>query len=860
MPAARQTIPLARAPLAAHVERMKHRLHTATYEICLARARHFTDVYRETEGRPAAMRNALALQRTLEQQRIFIYADELLAGSKTERFLSTPLSVDRGDFLRVLQLELDVLEHKQKPFYISPDDRQLFWNEILPYWNGRTLHDAKAARWVEAGIVRTKPTLRERVRGWRDTVRFARYVGVDNLRKIAGANARAPLTWRRARNLLSLRFELAYTQPTPAVYCMDVQGHLCLGVDRVIELGMEELIRRATDRLVQLRREQPGNRDGAAFLRAVITSLTAAIAYAERFAKSAETMAADAADAAERDRLNAIAQHCRRVPRHRPRTFHEALQAAWMTLVVGEIQFGTMDVFGVGRLDQFLLPFYQRDLADGLITEAQAMALLQEYFIKLSANVSPTPELGMESNAVLGNSQHCVTIGGLTPAGADGTNALSFLILDAYEQMRGAVNQLCVRLHPTAPREFARRATAVFRTNNGIAFYNDEVIVAGMHDDGYTIEDARDYTIIGCVETCGHSNTQGCVAGHDFVLPAALVLTVTNGAYPPPSPGQGAGFASGDPAKLHSFEDLMYALERQLAHQVDTLIRAIAAKDLAHREMLPAPYVSALVDGCIESATDITAGGAKYDFTSIDVRGIGTLVDSLLAIRHFVFDKRELSLTRLIETMLDDFRDQEVLRLRLTREPPKYGTGDKSADALALRIIAMMHGLTHERRNVRGGKYRLAYFSLGNHVIDGILLGATPDGRRRGEPISNGISPSNLSEPPDGPQTIMRSVAKFPAAQVSSGVALNMRFHPNFIARPRGLETFVATLETYFAQGGMHLQPNFISVETLRDAQQNPDRYRDLVVKVSGYSASFTDLGKSIQDDIIARPEFGGPG
>ena len=851
--------PAAAAGLAANVRRQKQRLLGADYEICLARARHFTAVYRETEGMDPALRNAMALRRTLERQEIFIFPDEAMAGSKTERFLSTPLSIERGDFLRVLQLELDILERKQRPFQISAEDRACFWQEILPYWDGRTLRDRKAGYWQDDGIVATRPGMIDRLRGWRDNARFVDYVGRDNLKKILGANFAVPLSWRRLRNMWSLRFDLAFVNPTPAVHCMDVQGHLTLGLATVIEQGMDGLVARARRRLDQLRAE-PGAEAGAeAFLEAVIISLEAAIAYAARFAKLASERAA-ATGADERRRLELIASHLAQVPRRPARTFHEALQSAWMTQVVGEIQFGTMDVFGVGRIDQFLYPFYARDLAAGILTEATAMALLQEYFLKLSANVSPTPEVGMESNAVLGNSQHCVTIGGVDGAGNDATNPLSELVLAAYEQMGGAVNQLCVRLADNTPHQFARRAAAVFRRSNGIAFYNDDSIVAGLVADGYAPEDARDYTIVGCVETCGNGDTQGCVAAHDVILPAVLMLTLTDGAYPPPLPGQSPGYHSGAGAALTTFDRLMRAFARQLAYQLDVMVRAIAGKDRAHAEILPAPYVSALIDGCIDSATDITRGGARYDFTSIDVRGLATLVDSLLAIEHFVYERAELGMTELVDLVLAEFKGNEALRQRIMREPAKYGTGDRRADDLARQIVAMVYAEVAERRNFRGGRYRVAYFSLGNHVVDGFLLGATPDGRLRGTPISNGISPSNLISAEGGPQAVLRSAARLPPDQTSSGIALNMRFHPNFIASERGLDTFTAMLETYFAQGGMHLQPNFVSTELLRAAQQHPGRYRDLVVKVSGYSAAFTDLGRSIQDDIIARVEFGESG
>jgi formate C-acetyltransferase len=464
----------------------------------------------------------------------------------------------------------------------------------------------------------------------------------------------------------------------------------------------------------------------------------------------------------------------------------------------------------------------------------------------------------METNSVLGNSQHVVTIGGLTPDGGDATNELSYLVLDAFERMGGAVNQLAVRVHRGSPEQFVRRAVEVFRRTNGIAFYGDEPVVEGLLADGLTLEDARDYCVVGCIETSGQSNTHGCVGGHELVLPAVLLLTLSRGRRPAPFLGQGAGFDSGALEDSGTFDEFCAAFRRQLAHQVDVLVRAAAGKDRAYIDLLPAPYVSALMDGCIDAAADVTAGGAKYDFTSLDVRGLATLVDSLLAVKTFVYDRRALGLAELATICERDFVGHEVLRQRLLHEPPKYGTGGAEGIDLARRVLEWLHGDVSTRRNPRGGRWRMCYYSYGNHVIDGFLLGATPDGRRRGEPTSNGVSPSNLIDPSAGPTGVLRTVAGLPARLVTSGVSLNMRFFPDFIATDNGLDAFAAMLRTYFALGGMHLQPNVISTETLRDAQLHPERYRDLVVKVSGYSAFYTDLGRSIQDDIIARCEFSG--
>ncbi len=836
---------------------MKRRLLEASYEICLARALHFTRAYRQTEGMAPCLRNALALKRTLERQDISIEPDELLAGSKTEKFLAGPLSVERGDFLRSMQLELDVLHEKQRPFSMSEGDKKLFYEEILPYWDGRSLRDHKARQWEAQDLIDTAPGPLATARRCVQAVRFAGYLDLGGARKLMGANLRARPGLRRLRTLYSLRFELARNNPTPAVFCFDVQGHLSLGVDKVVGRGMGAIIDQARERQRRLDRRDPRYAAKKDFLEAVVVSLEAAVAYAGRFAALAREMAARTGDPGERGRLGRIAANCERVPRKPPETFHQALQAAWFTLLVGEIQYGTHDVFAVGRIDQYLYPTFERDLRAGRLTRAEAVALLQEFFLKQSANIEPIPEIGMETNSVLGNNQHTATIGGLTPGGDDATCELTFAALDAFEAMGGSLNQLSIRISDKSPPDLLRRAVSVLRKTNGIALYNDRAVLAGLRADGMRVEDARDFCIVGCIETSGQSDTHGCPGGHELTLPAVLMLTLTRGRLPPPAPGQQAGFDSGDPETFPTFDLLLQAFRRQLVHQIDVLVAATAAKDRAFRDVLPAPYVSALMDDCIEKARDITDGGARYDFTSVAVRGLATLVDSFLAVRTVVYDQRELDLVDFVRTIEKNFAGQEALRQRIIHCAPKYGRGEPAADRLAGRVVEWISEAVSAKRNERGGRYRVCYYSYGNHVIDGIMLGATPDGRRRGEPISNGISPADLAEPTAGPAGPLRSAAAIPPEQASSGVSLNMRFHPRTLATEEGVETFASMVRTYFDLGGMHIQPNVVSEETLRDAQRRPERYRDLVVKVSGYSAYFTDLGSSIQEDIIARYEFG---
>lgn len=838
------------------IARLKQRYHTAPYEICMSRALNFTRSYKQTEGMDPNLRNAHALKRTLENQKIFIEPDEYIAGSKTEKLLAAPLPVERGDFLRILQLEMDILHLKHRPFFISSEDKKAFREEIVPYWDGRTLRDYKSQQWDKDGIIDRKPGLSEHPRNILRMIKFGRYVGHKGLRKIQGANVDAPLSLERIKSLHTLRHELANNNPTPAVFVFDVQGHLSLGVDKVVSSGMQAIIDQVRQRLKQFEGKGGGNERARNFLDAVIISLESAIRYAGRFVELANAMKGQTQDGAERERLDTIIRNLSNVPANKPRTFHEAIQSAWFAEVVGEIQYGTHDVFATGRADQYLYPYYKRDIEQGALTREQAIALIQEFFLKLEANVEPIPEIGMETNGVYGNSQHVVTIGGQTPDGQDATNGLSYLILDAYEQMKGAVNQLAVRIHENTPHEFLRRTIEVFRRANGIAIYNDTSIIKGLVHDGMSVEDARDYVVVGCIEITGQSDTHGCVGGYEMVLPSVLLLALSRGKYPPPFIGQMKGYDSGDPAEFRALDDFLNAFRRQMTHQIDVLVTAAAGKDRAYRDILPAPYVSALMDDAVEKATDITAGGARYDFTSIDIRGLATLVDSIMAIKTFVYDRKELTLGKFIDICSKNFKGNEALRQRIIHDAPKYGTKDNEADTMTLQVLDWIYEEALKHRNIRGGKFRPCYYSYGNHVIDGIILGATPDGRLSGEPISNGVSISNLIESSSGPTAVMASIAKIPSYQTSAGLSLNMRFHPSYIDTEQGLDTFTGMIRTYFSLGGMHIQPNIVSTETLCDAQLHPENYRDLIVKVAGYSAYFVDLGKSIQEDIINRYEY----
>jgi formate C-acetyltransferase len=427
------------------------------------------------------------------------------------------------------------------------------------------------------------------------------------------------------------------------------------------------------------------------------------------------------------------------------------------------------------------------------------------------------------------------------------------MILESSEKLKAVINNLAIRIHSKTAEDFMLRSCQVYRSTSGQAFYNDEAIIPALLSDGYSLEDARDYAIVGCVEPTGSGDTFACTGGNDLKLGGVLEMVLTNGGYRLMG---GQGMPTGDPTRFETFDEVMDAFRRQLEHNVKMVVDAVNIKDAIYQAEFPAPFVSATLTGCVESGRDATDGGARYNFGSITARGLGTTADSLAAIKKLVFDDQVLTMSALVELLETNFEGKDELRHLLINRAPKYGNDDDYVDLIAKEIAELFCREVTENQSIRGGHFRPSFYSYGTHVLDGQFLGATPDGRMAGEAISNGISPANAREK-KGPTAVLNSAAKLEHTLISNGNALNLRLLPSLVQDEAALGKVASLVKTYFHSGGMHLQFNVVSRETLVDAQNNPQDYRDLVVRVSGYSAFFTDLGKLIQDDIIARTEFG---
>lgn len=822
-------------------QKHKERMLAAPYEICIERARYYTESYRQTEGEPPAIRAAKALAHTLSRMSLFILEEERIIGNRCSKVVGAIVPVERGDFNAVLELELDfLLGREAQPYHIEPRERRELEEDILPYWRGKTFRDRKKELWEAAGL-HFKPSF--------NPLTLRRLFQSLDLKRLQ-ENIMVPIfSLRYARRGIK---EMAFNNPAMAMNVFDMQGHLILGHKNVLPVGWSGIREKAVHRLAET--HAAGDASGSAWLEAVIISCDAVRAFAGRLADLAEREAEQSADAARRQELRAIAARCRRVPWLPPRDFREAVQALWLTQTAAMIAYGMGSIFAVGRIDQYLYPYYARDRKAGRLTDAEARAWLEELLVKFSGGLLMLPFAGKRTGSELGADSNAPTIGGVTPDGRDAVNPLTHLVLEAFGNVRAMGNTFTIRLSEKNPPSFWRAALGVYRRTSGAALFNDEQAIPALEACGFSTTDARDYGIIGCVEPTSDGNTFGCTSGNDISFVAALEMTLLNGRLR--LMGRRIGPATGEPRDFRTFPELLSAFERQTAFLIGVAAKGANLKDTAYAERFPNPLVSATLRGCLERARDMTNGGADYNFSSISARGLGTVTDSLAAIKHFIFDRGVFTMDKLLELLDHNFAGEEAIRAVLANKAPKYGEDDERADAIAREIVAFFCREVSAQRTIHGGRFRPGFFSYGMHVLDGMVLGATPDGRRAGEPVSNSFSPTNRAGR-QGPTAIFRSVGKIDHRPIANGCALNIKLSPSLFNGEERLEKMVALVRGYFAMGGMEVSPNVVANEQLRDAQAHPDEHRDLVVRVSGYSAFFTDLGRPLQDEIISRTEFG---
>jgi formate C-acetyltransferase len=510
--------------------------------------------------------------------------------------------------------------------------------------------------------------------------------------------------------------------------------------------------------------------------------------------------------------------------------------------------------FSPGRLDQYLLPYLENDLAAGRITLPEAQELLEHLWLKFNQIVLLRSSSSARYFAGFPIGFNIV-LGGQLEDGSDATNFLSYLCLRAQTDVGLTQPNLSIRIHERSPQEFLRAAAFVISQGSGMPqVFNDEVIISGLLNRGVTLEDARDYAVVGCVELSIPGKALGWSDASLFNMVRVLELTLFGGA----DPATGEKIALETPGLHHmsSFKELEAAYYAQLVHFVKLMVKGCNVVDAVHAERLPSPFLSLVVDNCVEQGHDVTRGGACYNFSGVQGVQVANVGDSLAAVRQAVFEEGWLSAEDLLAALRADFDGREALRQRLLNRVPKYGNDDDRVDSLSKKWADCYSDLVAQHQNTRGGVYQPGFYTVSAHVPMGANVGATPDGRRAGAPLADGgLSPS-AGRDRKGPTAVLRSVSKINLELASNGTLLNMKFLPSFFESAQALDKFVALLRGFCALKIPHVQFNVISAETLRQAQENPDEYRHLVVRVAGYSAYFSELDEDLQDEIIRRTEF----
>jgi formate C-acetyltransferase len=778
------------------VARLRQQSLDAIPTLSPERAELMTRFYQENTARLSApVERARSFEYLLAHKTICIHDGELIVGEKGPAPKATPTYPE----LCCHSLkDLEILDSREKiSFKVGPDTYRLYQDCFIPFWRGKTMRER---------------ILQEMTPEW-----LAAYE--------AGI------------------FTEFMEQRSP--------GHTVLD-DKIYRKGMLNFIADIDTRLAALDfLNDLGAYPKQEQLRAMRIAAGALIHFAARHAELARQMAEREPDAQRRAELERMAEICTHVPAHAPRDFWEALQYYWFVHLGVTTELNPWDAFNPGKLDQHLYPFYRQGLDDGTLTHEQAEELLQCFWIKFNNQPAP-PKVGVtaeESNTYTDFAQ--INTGGVKPDGSDAVNEVSFLILDVIEQMRLLQPSSSIQVSKKNPDRFIKRAVRIIRTGFGQpSIFNTDVVVQEMIRHGKSLEDARCGGTSGCVETGAFGKENYSLTGY-FNLPKVLEITLNNGV--DPRTGQRIGLETGDPRQFQTFDDLFAAYERQINYFVDIKIRGNNVIERLYAEYLPAPFLSLLIDDCIARGQDYHDGGARYNTSYIQGVGLGTITDALAALKYHVFDHGTLTMDQLLALLEGDFAGHERERLMLVNQTPRYGNDDDYADNIMVRVFNAYFDAIDGRPNTRDGTYHIDLLPTTCHIYFGAVLGATPDGRRARMPVSEGISPVQGADR-HGPTAVLKSAAKMDHTR-TSGTLLNQKFTPRLLADEAGLESVVQLVRSYFRLDGHHIQFNVVDADTLRAAQQHPEQYRDLIVRVAGYSDYFCDLGRALQDEIIARTE-----
>ncbi|MCG8305950.1 MAG: glycyl radical protein [Cytophagales bacterium] len=782
------------------IKKLRNQSLNAINKISAERALLITEFYKSHGNLEVSIpvQRALSFKYIMENKSICINDGEWIVGERGPAPKATPTY---PEICLHTTKDLDILNSREKvSFKVDRETRKAYEEVIIPFWTGKT-HRERIFRNMEQEWINCY-----------DAGIFTEF-----------QEQRAP-------------------------------GHTVLG-KKIYKKGMLDILQDIGSTIGKLDFfNDPKALDQLEELRAMEITAKAILRLAERHADKLDQLAAEEKEEEKREELEALAKICRNVPAKKPQNFHEALQYYWFVHLGVITEMNPWDSFNPGRLDQHLLPFYRQGIADGSLTADRAQELLQSFWVKFNNHPSP-PKVGVTAEESNTYTDFClINLGGLTEEGTDAVNEVTYLMLDVIEEMRLLQPSSMVQVSKKNPDRFVERTVKIIKTGFGQpSVFNTDAIVQELLRQGKDIVDARNGGASGCVES-GAFGTEAYILTGYFNLVKVLEIALNNGV--DPKTEKTVGPETGDPNDFESFDHLLEAFKTQLNHFIDIKIRGNNVIERMFSKYMPVPFLSILIDDCIDRGTDYNAGGARYNTSYIQGVGLGSITDMLTSIRYHVFDEKTFSWAELKHATDANFAGFNRMRAQLVYDTPKYGNDDDYADAQATWVFEAFYNAVNGRPSPRGATYRINMLPTTCHVYFGKVTGATPDGRLDGEPLSEGISPFQGMDK-QGPTAVMLSATKFDHLR-TGGTLLNQKITPDFFDSEHAIQKVVKLIRSYFRLDGHHIQFNVVSAETLRDAQKHPEKYQDLIVRVVGYSDYFNDLGVDLQNEIIRRTAHNG--
>lgn len=776
--------------------KLKDELVKTPHEICIERALLFTESYKKTRGENPIIRFAKGMEHFLTNMTIKIWDDEIIVGNRCKKYVGTPMYPEA----RIDTIEQDIDNYDTRPvqkLLLTDEERQIIKNVIIPYWKYK------------------EETVQERFLSYLDS----------NQKEIM----------------------------EKLVFVVDVElssgiGHFFPGHENVLRYGIEGLLQRAKDQIDKFAKDD----NKKAFIESVIIVLNCVKQFIFRFSTLAKEMAEKELNPDRKKELCEISEICNNISRNPPKNFKEALQLIYFVHLICGLEDGGFAI-SIGRLDQYLYPYYLKDRKEGKITKELTQFLIECFFIKLSTLWNYVISKGVVASEGPPIAEN-VVIGGLDRDGKDAMNELSLIILDAYSHIKTVQPTFCIRVHKDTSEDFLMKIGKSIKEGASIALLNDQVMVPALNNRGYTLEDAREYAPIGCVEPQHPYKSFGSTNANEFNIVKCLELTLNNGV----DMLTRRDYGLKNTKEITTYEDLWYNFKKQVKFFIDYMVNTMYFLDKAIAELSPQPFLSTTIDDCIGRGLDVTQGGAIYNFTGPQLIGLATVADSLAVIKKVVFEDKLLPFEDMVQLLSKNYkrnyqgRNGKEWREIFINKIPKFGNDDNYVDQLAVDVANFYCEEISKRSNYRGGIFNPGIYSTTFHLAFGVFTGASANGRRKSEPLSNGVGPTSAMDI-NGPTAILNSVKKLNHGLMTNGNSLILAFHPNTM----DLEVLIPLIRTFFEpEGGYQVQFNVVGKETLCDAQINPDNYLGLVVRIAGYSVYFTELSKNAQDEIIARTEY----